>query len=503
MKARGCHLRTSWLLNVSILCILFILSPMALMANPASAQSTYDDSQAYTVNEPTAAGVSSVYDGTYTGTFNYQYREGDGPSYSLRGWTWSDWEKDSFTLTVTLEPYMTGDSTTQELYAKTLGYWMKRITSVSCSEPAFGTGAGSIAPFANDITKQSTAMLPLNTGIANPSLSVPLGINIFFPNGSVIITLPSSLSVSSDRQTLSNSPKSIPDENSTWSVLTAPSGIFQHANEPMMVPGASVVDSIHRVEVDYISWSLTKQTIIPITTTKPATTTTPPGVISFGPPSQGGEVDFREPGYDWKTVSPFGQVMPVSDGSAVRTGQGSVVMTDFPGQGDQVFVGENTEFQIEELGTALDNLLGKIRVSIILFGKKFEVRTPTGVIAVRGTDFIIDATPEQTRVLVFEGTVEFSDLGKNKTVLVNAGEYSVVAAGGLPAAPQKIDTTAVFQQYKPLFASDAEIKAIIANLDKTAKSGEVAGLPIYVIVAIVVILIAAVIVLVIRQKRPA
>jgi ferric-dicitrate binding protein FerR (iron transport regulator) len=116
-----------------------------------------------------------------------------------------------------------------------------------------------------------------------------------------------------------------------------------------------------------------------------------------------------------------------------------------------VFVGQNTELQIEEQGTVLDLLLGKIRVLLEKLGpheSEFEVNTPIVITGVRDTEFIVDTTKERTDVLVLEGTVELSDLGRNKTVLVKAGESSMVEAGSLPSEPQKFDSATVFQKYE-------------------------------------------------------
>ncbi len=266
------------------------------------------------------------------------------------------------------------------------------------------------------------------------------------------------------------------------------------------VDNASVQEKQAMKALSDLNWDPLKTTTPP-QTTKPATTTPPPGRISFEPPAQGGEVFVKEAGSDWKPISPAGQVMPVSEDFAVRTSQGTVLITDLPGQGDQVVVGENTEFQIKEQGV-LDLLFGQIRSKIVKFRQKFEVRTGQGTGSIRGTDFIVDATPERTDVLVFEGTVELSDLERHRTVLVKVGEHSMVAVGGLPTEPQRFDNTTVFQKYKSLFKSEEEIKAVLVNMEKLAKGGEAAGFPIYLLV-IPVIVIAVVIGLVMRRMRRA
>lgn len=250
-------------------------------------------------------------------------------------------------------------------------------------------------------------------------------------------------------------------------------------------------------------------------------------IITFGPTARDGMAFVKEAGYDWKPVSPAGQVMLVSEGSTVKTSQGSVVITDLPGQGDFLYVGENTEFQIEELGTVFEMRLGMIRGKVAKFleSKGVVVRCPPWAMSTRSTDFIVHVTPERADVLVFDGTVEFSDLEKHRTVLVKAGEYSVAAVGGLPTEPQRLDNTTVVQKYKSLFKSEEEMKAVVGNIEKLAKGGEsaqtgtpaamgkdkiekpakgseAAGFPIYLL-AIPVIVIAVVIGLVMRRMRRA
>ena len=246
----------------------------------------------------------------------------------------------------------------------------------------------------------------------------------------------------------------------------------------------------------------TPQTSKPSTTTQPPMTTPSNREITLERPSQEGEVFFKEPGGDWKPVSSVGQIITVSDGFAVRTGKGSVVIRDFPYPGDKMFVRQNTEIQLEEQGSVLNLLKGAIRVldaSLKAFGKKFECRCVPFVVAVRGTDFIIDYTPEQSRILVFEGTVEFSDLERHPPVPVKAGEYSVIAADGLHTEPQIIDNATVFQEYQSLFNSEEEMKAVIDNMEKLVKSRETRGFLIYLLI-IPVIIIAVVIWLVIRRR---
>jgi ferric-dicitrate binding protein FerR (iron transport regulator) len=65
------------------------------------------------------------------------------------------------------------------------------------------------------------------------------------------------------------------------------------------------------------------------------------------------------------------------------------------------------------------------------------VTTPSAVLAVRGTDYGIEVEKDgDTSVVVFEGTVEVSDLASGQSVLVPAGQASRIRVGRSPSSPQ-------------------------------------------------------------------
>ncbi|WP_254567293.1 FecR domain-containing protein [Oscillatoria sp. HE19RPO] len=67
----------------------------------------------------------------------------------------------------------------------------------------------------------------------------------------------------------------------------------------------------------------------------------------------------------------------------------------------------------------------------------FRVRTPTGVAGVRGTSFGVDVGPNgQTGVRTVDGSVSASALGQE--VLLGNGQFTVIAPGLGPTAPQPI-----------------------------------------------------------------
>ncbi len=302
----------------------------------------------------------------------------------------------------------------------------------------------------------------------------------------------------------------ITSEQGTWIYTVDGQSLIPKHKTDAYTMIISVRISWQSPESSFIPTTLPTTTVLPTIaspTTYPSTTPTetslPEEQKIFELSEAQGEVYLRE-GDDafWQTVTPAEAAILISKGSTVRTGQGSIYLKNIPGQGDKIFIGAYTEVTIGEQVTSLDVLIGKIRVWMESgpSKSKFEIHTPYGGSSVRGTDFIMDTTSERTDVLVFEGTVEFSDLQGHKTVIVKAGETSVVVAGELPAEPQKFDSATVFQKYKSLFESDEEIKDVLGNIEEPTKSREPTGFPIYLL-AIPVIIIAAVIILVIRRRR--
>ena len=87
----------------------------------------------------------------------------------------------------------------------------------------------------------------------------------------------------------------------------------------------------------------------------------------------------------------------------------------------------------------LEKLFGKIRARINKLNKKFEVRTPSAVCAVRGTEFHIYEYDNSTELIITEGVVEMKSTTNLKTVLVKQGEKGVVSNDGTVSVVQQID----------------------------------------------------------------
>ncbi|PIU20593.1 MAG: hypothetical protein COT18_01490, partial [Elusimicrobia bacterium CG08_land_8_20_14_0_20_59_10] len=78
---------------------------------------------------------------------------------------------------------------------------------------------------------------------------------------------------------------------------------------------------------------------------------------------------------------------------------------------------------------------GRVRSWVKKFSKKFEVRTPSAVCAVRGTDFMVQADADGgTRVEVYEGSVLTGD-AKGNTGLVRQGQFVEIPRGGSFSTP--------------------------------------------------------------------
>jgi len=70
--------------------------------------------------------------------------------------------------------------------------------------------------------------------------------------------------------------------------------------------------------------------------------------------------------------------------------------------------------------------------------RMFEVRMPSGSVAILGTEFVLREIPgKPASVVVIDGTVAFSDIKGTKIVLVGAGQQSYLLPDGTPSEPAK------------------------------------------------------------------
>lgn len=114
-----------------------------------------------------------------------------------------------------------------------------------------------------------------------------------------------------------------------------------------------------------------------------------------------------------------------------------------------VAVAQNTQMTIQQLSvlrdgariTVLDVPQGQVRFQVRRFtnpNSRLELRTPSGVAAVRGTNFGISVNQQgQTNVAALEGQVEAGAQGVR--VSVDAGKVSIIYPGAAPTAAKELD----------------------------------------------------------------
>lgn len=132
----------------------------------------------------------------------------------------------------------------------------------------------------------------------------------------------------------------------------------------------------------------------------------------------------------------------LADTIVSRAGKAKIALND----GSIVSVGENSRMVLQDYQgvangwtTRLRLLTGVLRLFVnrALAGSRFEVESETALAAVRGTDWLVDATPAGTGVAVIQGTVEVSgrDSQAQASVLLDQPGQGVDVPRGGPPGP--------------------------------------------------------------------
>ena len=131
------------------------------------------------------------------------------------------------------------------------------------------------------------------------------------------------------------------------------------------------------------------------------------------------------------------------DAIVSREGKAKIALDD----GSIVSVGENTRVRIDRLERSrgfvrarLAIVSGVLRLFVakVAADGNFEVESETAIAAVRGTDWVIDATPAQTSVAVLSGKVAVSgreSQAASTVVLALPGHGTDVRRGSPPTPP--------------------------------------------------------------------
>jgi hypothetical protein len=102
-----------------------------------------------------ASELTSIYEGTYKGTFNYKYRD----AYFVSGSDeeqYTPWTSESFELTVTFKTLIMPDSPNDPTEKVSLD-----VTNAISSDPNFGTGSSGVNPLGN-FGYETSAYLPVD-----------------------------------------------------------------------------------------------------------------------------------------------------------------------------------------------------------------------------------------------------------------------------------------------------------------------------------------------------
>ncbi len=141
----------------------------------------------------------------------------------------------------------------------------------------------------------------------------------------------------------------------------------------------------------------------------------------------------------------------------IRTGKNSYVKVLF--KGDKFIIKERTITQLKEIAetanekTIIRLIKGKIRgilKALIRRGGEVQIYSPTAIIGVRGTDFVVDATygkRSPSKVYVFEGQVEVANINQpDISVIVPAYKMTEVSQDSPPTTPTEIPSD-VLKEY--------------------------------------------------------
>ncbi|MDD5629826.1 MAG: FecR family protein [Elusimicrobia bacterium] len=131
-----------------------------------------------------------------------------------------------------------------------------------------------------------------------------------------------------------------------------------------------------------------------------------------------------------------GEGAGLNDGDQVRTAAGSSAAIVFD-DGSRISLEANGSFTLQEAtagGTSLKLSIGSLRAWVDkALSRRFEVRTPTAVCSVRGTEFSVDVNVQgHTSIQMFSGMLGVADQRGNETVIRDQQSLRVTDQGFAP-----------------------------------------------------------------------
>lgn len=157
----------------------------------------------------------------------------------------------------------------------------------------------------------------------------------------------------------------------------------------------------------------------------------------------------------------------LSEGEQVSTGFNGEVRIKYPNE-TIVELGANSKVTIERCGEEnLSNLtVGVLRALVkkLKVREKFEIKTPTAVCSVRGTEFLVEVSADlMTRVSVFSGNVAARNVaGLGEEILLHPQERIEIQQNLPPGLPQKIEGRLNSQKSIQTAQTKEEVKKEVA-----------------------------------------
>jgi hypothetical protein len=137
----------------------------------------------------------------------------------------------------------------------------------------------------------------------------------------------------------------------------------------------------------------------------------------------------------------------VQPGDEIRTGSGGQVVLEAP-DGSYLVINENSKVIVDDFWSGsfqsiVNVMLGQVRFYVQKFGGRPNskaVRTPTALIAVRGTTFDVIVDDAQfTEVWCREGRVTVEAFGTDREVILEEGFKTLVRPGEAPVIPIRLE----------------------------------------------------------------
>ncbi len=175
--------------------------------------------------------------------------------------------------------------------------------------------------------------------------------------------------------------------------------------------------------------------------------------------------------------------VPLAAGDELRTSRASTaeIVTD---DGSKIKLAPVSSFKMvteNKDSVSLGLYFGRVRSWVKKFSKKFEVRTPSAVCAVRGTDFMVQADADgSTSVEVYEGSVLAGDASGNSGLVRQGQRADITRGGGFtgprdnPDEPSDMDSTlgsARLEARREIY-SEISKEAVLARAQEEIQSAE-------------------------------